>query len=607
MDNEVNKNRWGSDRLWNRIAVVAGVFALLIGVLMISNFIQVKKADPINMTVINTLVERLSTNPADSALRTEIRTLDLLSRKAYFTSQWQIRTGGYILLLFVATMIIALQVVEYRKKITPAVPGPSVDDTMLQNRNTRRWILAGGSAILLTAVVFAILSSHDLAQRLRTESRGESASLKQDIESGNITVTDLAGSTADNVTGTPGTVQETDASEPAETGTAPDSSSPGTSSTVNSDNYPNFRGAVGTASKRNIPVNWDGVTGTNVLWKTALPLPGHNSPIVWGDKVFATGASTEKQEIYCFDRNNGKILWTVPVGTNTKKPTVSEETGYAAPSAVTDGSGVYAIFATGDIAGVDMNGRKIWEKDLGLPDNHYGHASSLIVADGKIIVQLDQSSSQKILALSTKSGETLWSTDRPVKTSWSSPIVVNSGKRTEIITAAEPFVAAYNPANGQELWKIECISGEVGPSLAYANGIVFAVNDYSKLSAIKLGDQPSILWQNDEYLSDIPSPAATDKYLFLVTSYGTAVCYDAATGQKYWENDFGKSIFASPMIVENKVYLLDITGVMHIFAADKEFRLIGEPRLGEYSACTSAFTNGRIYIKGEENLYCIGE
>ena len=137
--------------------------------------------------------------------------------------------------------------------------------------------------------------------------------------------------------------------------------------------------------------------------------------------------------------------------------------------------------------------------------------------------------------------------------------------------------------------------------------LFIAVNDYSKLCAIKLGDQPSILWENNEYLSDIPSPVATDKYLFLATSYGTVVCYDAVTGEKYWEKDFGKSIYSSPMIVENKVYLLDITGVMHIFNADKEFKLIGEPKLGEYSACTPAFTNGRIYIRGEENLYCIGK
>ncbi len=600
MTTEVRQYKYGSDRLWNRIAVVAGIFALLICVLLVANYIQVKKSDPVNMTVINTLVERLYENPADSALRKEIRTLDLLSRKAYFTSQWQIRTGGYLLLASIALMIISLQVVEYRRKISPVLSTDTVDETMLQNRKARKWIVMGGGVILLTAVVFGVLSSNDLADKFNSLSGGNGGSFEQDIEAGDITVTDLAAGTPDTANGPAGAAETADTAVAAPAGSTP---------AVSTDNFPNFRGTggVGIASKRNIPVSWDGKAGTNVLWKAAIPLPGHNSPIVWGDRVFIAGANGSKQEVYCYDRNNGKILWTTPVGTGTKKPKVSEETGFAAPTAVTDGTGVYVIFSTGDIVGIDMNGKKIWERDLGLPENYYGHSSSLMLYNGSIIVQFDQRSSQKIMALSVKTGKNVWSTDRQCKISWSSPIVVNTGKKTEIITVAEPNVTAYDPANGAELWKIECISGEVGPSPAYANGIVFAVNDYSKLSAIRLGDQPTLLWENNEFLSDIPSPVATDKYLFIATSYGMVACYDAVTGQKYWEKDFGKSIYSSPMIVENKVYVQDITGIMHIFSAGKEFKLIGESKLGEYSASTPAFTNGRIYIRGEENLYCIGK
>jgi len=168
-------------------------------------------------------------------------------------------------------------------------------------------------------------------------------------------------------------------------------------------------------------------------------------------------------------------------------------------------------------------------------------------------------------------------------------------------------VAGYNPENGKELWQLQCISGEVGPSLAYANGIVFSVSDYSQLSAIKLGNQPTILWSSDEFLSDIPSPVATDKYLFLATSYGALVCYNVLTGEKYWEHDFSSNFYSSPMLVGDKVYLLDKKGVMHIFSADKEYKVIGEPALGEGSVCTPAFTDGRIYLRGFDNLYCIGK
>jgi outer membrane protein assembly factor BamB len=600
MTTEVRQYKWGSNRLWNRVATVAGVFALLICVLLVANYIQVKKSDPVNMTVINNLVERLYENPADSSLRKEIRTLDLLSRKAYFTSQWQIRTGGYLLLVAIALLVISLQIVDYRKKITPVISADSVDETMVQNRKARQWIVIGGGIILLTAVAFGMLSSNDLAERLNNPGGDTGGSYVQDIAGGNITVTDLADGTPAMADSLANPAEKADAAA-----VTPEEPVPA----VSTDNFPNFRGTggYGTTPKRNIPVNWDGKAGTNILWKTVIPLPGHNSPVVWGDGVFIAGATAARQEVYCFDRNSGKIIWTVPVGTGTKKPTVTEETGFAAPTAVADGNGVYVIFSTGDIVGVDLNGKKMWERDLGLPENYYGYASSLMLYNGTIIIQYDQRSSQKIMALSAKTGKTVWSTDRKVKISWSSPILVRAGEKTEIITVAEPEVIAYDAANGAELWKIDCINGEVGPSLAYANGIVFAVNDYSKLSAIRMGDQPTILWENNEYLSDIPSPAATDKYLFVATSYGMVACYDALTGQKYWEKDFGKSIYSSPMIVENKVYVLDITGTMHIFNAAKEFILTGEPKLGENSASTPAFTDGRIYLRGEGNLYCIGK
>jgi outer membrane protein assembly factor BamB len=177
----------------------------------------------------------------------------------------------------------------------------------------------------------------------------------------------------------------------------------------------------------------------------------------------------------------------------------------------------------------------------------------------------------------------------------------------ELILAAEPIVASYNPANGKELWQMNCISGEVGPSVAYAGGIVYSVNDFSKLSAVAIGDPPKLLWEDTEYLSDIPSPLATGKYLFLVTSFGTVVCYDAKTGTKFWEKELETPTYASPMLAEGKVYLLDKKGIMHIFQADQTCKVISQSPLGEGSCCTPAFADGRIVIRGDKNLYCVGK
>ncbi len=619
MTDEQKNMKWGSDQLWKRIAIISGTFALLICVLLIANYLQTSKADPVNMVVMENLVERLKSNPEDTALREEIRMLDLLYRKAYFTSRWQIRIGGYLLLGFVALLVLSLQVIEYRKKINPELDFSSVDDAMIQSQKARRGIILAGGLVLGTAMVFAFLASNNLKHQLTNLSRGKEYSLESDVKSGDIVVNDL--STTDTFTSeveendnTTSTAQspESDTLTDAAQEVTQEKASPATeavSPNTSKDNFPYFRGpaGIGIVSKKNVPTDWDGASGKNVIWKTALPLPGQNSPVIWGEKLFFTGANANKQEVYCLNRETGALLWTTPVGKGTKKPAVSSETGYAAPTPATDGKFGYAIFASGDIAAIDMDGNKAWEKDLGLPDNHYGHSSSLILAGGRLIVQYDHRGSQKILALATNTGNIIWSTDREVKISWTSPIVVYTGKRTEIITVAEPYVISYAPATGKELWKVECISGEVGPSLAYANGIVFSVNDYSILAAIQINDQPTVLWENNEYLSDIPSPVATDKYLFLATTYGVFVCYDALTGQKYWEYEVGNNVFASPMLVGGKIYLLDTSGRMHIFRADKELKVINKPALGEFSACTPVFTDGRIYLKGVNHIYCIGK
>jgi glucose dehydrogenase len=225
----------------------------------------------------------------------------------------------------------------------------------------------------------------------------------------------------------------------------------------------------------------------------------------------------------------------------------------------------------------------------------------------KVIVQYDQTGNASVIALYGKNGEVAWKTTRNVRVSWTSPILVNTGNRMELILVADPYVASYNPENGNELWKIDCISGEVGPSLAYADGMVYSVNEYSKLAAVKTEGTNEILWEDNEYLSDVPSPVATSKYLFLVTSYGVAVCYDAKTGSKYWFKEFGTTIYASPILADGKIYLLNSKGTMYIFKADQTFSLVGEPQLGEGSFCTPAFIDGGIVIRGDKNLYCIGK
>ena len=142
-----------------------------------------------------------------------------------------------------------------------------------------------------------------------------------------------------------------------------------------------------------IPVHRDGAGGSGIRWKTPIPLPGHNSPVVWRDRIFLSGANWENRQVYCIDAASGSILWTgevptAPMGDNW--PNVMEDTGLAASTMATDGVRVYAVFATGDLGAFDFDGRLLWHKNLGIPDNTYGHATSLEVWQDRVLVQYDQ-------------------------------------------------------------------------------------------------------------------------------------------------------------------------------------------------------------------------
>jgi outer membrane protein assembly factor BamB len=270
-----------------------------------------------------------------------------------------------------------------------------------------------------------------------------------------------------------------------------------------------------------------------------------------------------------------------------------------------DGTGVFAIFATGDVAGLDLAGNRLWQRNLGVPENHYGHSSSLLIYRDLLIVQYDHDGGSRLLGLDTGTGETVWETPRQVMTAWSSPIVVYTGRRPEIIINANPFVGSYDPDTGRELWQVECMYGEVGSSPTYLDGLVYAANQFAQLVAIDV-DTREILWEVYDDLPDASSLLAAEGCLYVPTSYGYLSCLDAATGELYWAHDYGGSSYSSPIYAAGKVYWMDKTGVMHILQAGKEFASVSDPPLGEPSWAVPAFVDGRIYIRGEQHLYCIG-
>lgn len=598
-------------KLSSNIATVSGIFCLVVSILILLNFWQLSKNDPLQSQAMKVLIERLSQEPANTELKQDIRQLDLLARKAYFNAQWQINSGSYLLLFGAVIFAIALKV-YWSLKAKIEIPDKIVENEIKARMLSQKWLLVGGAAVMLFAFA-ASFATTDYLNQFGTVEEITAEAVVSDPEIEIIEVGEGTASLPTSVTTQEAVLESGDEvisvteAEPSLSvaATLPDAAQ------IRA-NYPSFRGPFGhgVSAHKNIPIDFDGTSGKNILWKTTLGLSGYSSPVIWGNRIFVTGASPQKREVYCIDRINGKILWSkaadnIP-GSPATPPRTTEDTGLAAPSVYTDGIRVYAIFGTGDIIAFDLEGNRIWAKNLGVPDNHYGHSSSLIGWKDKLFVQYDTNRSQRLLALNVATGETVWETPRSVKISWASPILANVGGKYQVILVSDPIVAGYDIDTGKELWSARGLMGEVGPSPAFGEGLVFATQEYATLMAINPANG-QLVWKDDEYLSEVASPVVAGGMVFVATSYGVLVAYDAKTGEKLWEHDDGPGYYSSPVVADNKLFIFDIDGRLLVFALQREKNLLSESKIGAKITTTPAFAEGKIYVRAGTTLYAIGK
>ena len=621
-------------KLAQNIALIAGIFCTAVAILLLLNFWQVSKSDPIESKALEALVQRLKQEPNNEELKAEIRAFDLLARKAYFNSQWQVKTGAYLILFGAIVLAFALRV-YYSAKSKIEEPDAKLENEIAGRILAQKGIIVVGLVVMALAVVagFATVNHLKDYDTVSLVAENEANTPEEQIEMIEVGQNPVTGNTPSEpavdevveqvnqeetaIAERPGAEKEAAVETPKEVveTKAPEKTAPAASGltlSILKANHNSFRGPLGqgVSYAKNIPTEWNGAAGTNVLWKSPIPKHGFNSPVIWGDKIFIAGADNNAREVYCYDRNTGKLLWTGVAnniqGSPAAMPKVTPDTGLSAPSLTTDGKAVFAIFASGDLIAFDMNGKRLWARNLGVPNNHYGHSSSLITWAGKLFVQYDTNRGSKVLALNNTSGETLWETTRACKISWASPVLGEVDGKYQLLLTSDPIVAGYNIETGEELWQVECMMGEVGPSVAFSEGMVFAANEYARLVAID-PKTASVVWENDEYLPEAASPLAYNGLLFIATSYGVLVCYDTKTGEQYWEDDLGTTLYSSPVTADGKLFMMDNDGVMHVYEFGKELKKISENELGEHSGPTPAFADGRIYIRGDKNLYCIGK
>jgi len=319
-----------------KVSLIAGIFTILVALTMLFSIIQLKAIDPLDNPVLTEIKEQYDNDPGNTVKAEQVRALDLMARKAYFASRRQIETGSYLLLAGAIVFFFSQYVLSENKKAVPVIPGELPDETDVRKKGMKHMLV---SVSIITAT--AIIASFFLRSGLPDLDRKRPAGKKEK-------------------TGRPALVKGS---------YEPDAV-----------NFPFFRGqdSRGIAGGRNYPLHWNGEDGTNIKWKLQIPKDGKSSPVIWGDKLFVTGAENTDCEVYCIDKKSGEILWSASASGIPGEPSVVPEMDYDAGMAVStaavNASSVCAIFANGNLICLDHDGNTKWAKNLETPENVYGYS-----------------------------------------------------------------------------------------------------------------------------------------------------------------------------------------------------------------------------------------
>ena len=580
------------------MALVTVVFALALLVMMGVSWLQMRQTTPLQTEVMETLKQLNESNTENAELADEIRQLDLLSRKAYFTQESHLKTGAWILCGMAVVIGLSLRMYFKDSKNLPEKELDPIDEWMTKS-NARKYIGWGVGGLAAASVLFALFTSDTV--RGWMNKTGEAPLL---AATDSVHVPDSASTAPAAAEQIAADTVKTDSTLVAEA-EEPADSFPTPKLTSNA-----FRGnnSSGRSSARGIPTSWNLKSGKNILWQKTVPKHGYNSPVINGRNIFLTGADGQARELYCFDLWTGELRWTVKAdgisGSPSTMPQVNDDTGLAASTVATNGKQVCAIFATGDVICANMDGKRLWAKNIGLPDNHYGYASSLLMFGNILIIQYQNNSDARILALNTKNGNQVWSKATKDKIAWSSPIIAKLGGKQAVIVMGNPAITAYSASNGAELWRVECMSGEVGSSPCASNGVIYGASEYATCVAIN-AETGEKIWEASDCLPECSSPVATKDLLYVATSYGAVCAYNTEDGSVVKQHELTTPFYSSPIIADGKIYLFSNSGKCYIFSTGKDFKLITSFETGEKTFATPAFTDGMMVVRTDKSLYVV--
>ncbi|OHB68481.1 MAG: serine/threonine protein kinase [Planctomycetes bacterium RBG_13_63_9] len=419
------------------------------------------------------------------------------------------------------------------------------------------------------------------------------------------------------------------------------------------ENWPQWRGPSGdgVCCESGLPIAWSEQSG--LLWKCPLPEWGTSTPAIWGDAIFVTSHEDDQRLLLLrIDKATGTIEWTRQVGTGSaprapalrKSPEKRRHQEFhrtqnlASPSPVTDGEVVVAHFGNGDLAAYDFDGRQLWcrnlQKDYGDYTIWWGHANSPVLHQDLVISVCMQDSCRDlpgepsesyVVAHDKRTGMQKWKTLRTTEATqehcdaYTTPIFRQAdddraGGRLEMVVMGGQVLDAYDPATGQQSWRLAGLVGNrVIPNPVAAQGMIYATQGMSRalLAVSPDGDgeqsRERIVWQFDQGTSDSPSPVVWGEHLYFVTINGIARSLDAQTGQVRWKERLKGEYYASPIAAEGRIYFLNMEGLATVVSASPRFDRLTLNQLDDETIASPAVSDGKLFLRGRKWLYCLGK
>lgn len=420
--------------------------------------------------------------------------------------------------------------------------------------------------------------------------------------------------------------------------------------------WPGFRGiqARGFADGKPTPTVWDVPAGKNVRWRVKVPGLSHSSPAIWGDRVCVTSAVSGKDDplrvglygdvesvddasahawrVLCYDKRTGALLWERTATQGVPKVKRHPKATQANATPALDEHHVAAILGSEGLFVYDAKGKLLWKRHLGVlnagffrdPSAQWGHASSPVIHDGRVLVLADVQEGSFLAAFDLDTGRELWRTPRADVPTWGTPTVHVANGRAQVVVNGWKHIGGYDLVTGREVWRLKGAGDIPVPTPVEAHGLFFISNAHggpSPIFAVRTtatGDispadgettSAGVAWSLPRDGSYIPTPLVYGGLLYVCRDAGVLNVFEATTGRRIYQQRLSTGVGYTPSAVagDGKVYFTNEDGDVHVVRAGEQFELLAKNPLGEVTLATPAISEGVLYFRTRGHLLAVAE